>query len=245
MCSATPGAASATASVAAEPTRSLRTDYELHEKVYRRARLRPGREGWNTPEQQALSRQTLDALIGWPEFPTRGRLLELGCGAGQQGLRLAGLGFAVSGVDIAPTAIEWAREHAAVAGIDADYRVGNVLTLDGFDDESFDVVLDASCLHCIIGADRPKVLAAARRVLCSAGTFIVRTMCDPSPENPPPNFDFATHCCVTRGFATRYIGLAASILDELKAAGFEVVRADVTGEPGGTNADLEAIALKR
>jgi len=36
--------------------------------------------------------------------------------------------------------------------------VGDVCDLVGFDEASFDVVLDRHCLHCIIGSDRPRFL---------------------------------------------------------------------------------------
>jgi len=38
-----------------------------------------------------------------------GRLLEMGCGAGNLTVWLAGQGFEVCGVDISPTAISWAE----------------------------------------------------------------------------------------------------------------------------------------
>lgn len=153
-------------------------------------------------------------------------------------------GFEVEGVDVSSTAVRWAEEHALELGIAAAFRVADVRTLADFADDSFDVVLDGRCLHCIIGNDRQLVLDAVRRVLRSGGVFVVRTMCDPNPDSPPPNFDLETYCAMrpdAADVATRYIGPAAAILDELGGAGFELVRHDHVREPGATTADLLAI----
>ena len=57
------------------------------------------------------------------------RLLDLGCGAGTNSLFLARSGFVVSGMDIADGAIAAARERAVKAGLEVDFRVGDVLEL--------------------------------------------------------------------------------------------------------------------
>jgi 2-polyprenyl-6-hydroxyphenyl methylase/3-demethylubiquinone-9 3-methyltransferase len=51
-------------------------------------------------------------------------VLDLGCGGGIATEALARLGFAMTGVDGAPEAINVARAHAAEAGLEIDYRAG-------------------------------------------------------------------------------------------------------------------------
>jgi 2-polyprenyl-3-methyl-5-hydroxy-6-metoxy-1,4-benzoquinol methylase len=51
-----------------------------------------------------------------------GRALEIGCGEGELSIRLASMGFDVTGCDIAPEAIEEARMRASRAGRTIDFH---------------------------------------------------------------------------------------------------------------------------
>ena len=52
----------------------------------------------------------------------------------------------------------------------------------GFADETFDLVVDAHLLHCIVGGDRAAVLRSVVRVLRPGGWFQVLTMCGDDPN---------------------------------------------------------------
>jgi SAM-dependent methyltransferase len=70
----------------------------------------------------------------------RGRqVLEVGCGAGTDLVRFARGGAIVTGVDLAPTAIDLARRNFEIQGLTADLRVANGEALP-FPDNAFDVV---------------------------------------------------------------------------------------------------------
>src|SRR6185437_3328379 len=62
--------------------------------------------------------------------------LDVGCGAGLLAEPLARLGAKVTGIDASPEVIAVAREHAATADLDIDYRVADVARLGG----AFDLV---------------------------------------------------------------------------------------------------------
>jgi len=67
------------------------------------------------------------------------RLLDLACGRGRHSINFANRGYRVTGVDLAPTAISRAKAKAALAGVDIDFRVGDMrVPLD----ETFDVVVN-------------------------------------------------------------------------------------------------------
>lgn len=224
----------------------MKTDYEGHDAAYQRYRQQPGRVGWDDAEQLATSIASLDQLVRGPAFPKQGQLLELGCGAGNICLELAKYGFDVHGVDIAPTAIDWARQNSLRAGAACTFSVGNVLDLNNFSEHSFDIVLDGHCLHCIIGADRLQFFSSALRVLRPGGTFFVRTMCNEVPRGwvESGKFDFTTRCTMSaNGCATRYIGWSNDIICEVIDAGFEVVQ--LTIEPADLNGaeDLDELLL--
>lgn len=57
--------------------------------------------------------------------------LDVGCGAGLLAEPLARLGAQVTGIDASSEVIAVAREHAACAGLEIDYRSGDVQQLEG------------------------------------------------------------------------------------------------------------------
>ena len=120
-----------------------------HNGGYKRHKTE-GQAGWDTAEGYKRSIAILEKSLQAAYVPKSGRLLELGCGAGNITLWLAEKGYEVYGVDIAPTAIQWAQESAQARHLKADFRVGNVLDLKGYLDDFFDFVLDGHCFHCII-----------------------------------------------------------------------------------------------
>ena len=205
----------------------MKTNYEGHDTAYQRYQQQPGRVGWDDAEQLAASIASLDKVIQWPTFPKKGQLMELGCGAGNICFELAKYGFEVHGIDIAPTAIDWAMKNALLAGAIGTFSVGNVLDLKNFSDNSFDIVLDGHCLHCIIGSDRQQFFSSALRVLRPGGTLFVRTMCNEVPKGLMERgyFDSQTRCTMSAdGYATRYIGWSNDIISEVIDAGFDVVQ---------------------
>jgi SAM-dependent methyltransferase len=71
---------------------------------------------------------TIDAHVRWLEQICRaeaGRVLDLGCGPGLYLARFASRGWSCVGVDIAPAAIEFAKEHAVQTGADCEYVLGD------------------------------------------------------------------------------------------------------------------------
>ena len=221
----------------------MKTNYPGHDELYRERR-EGGRSGWATPEQHRVSVAELEQCLASSFFPPRGRILELGSGAGEVSVWLAGRGFDVCGVELSPTAVEWARERAAGAGVGVRFEVGDVLALAP-DLRDFDVALDGHCFHCIIGPDRARFLAGARTALRPGGLLVVRTMCGPvtSPRLAAV-FDEATRCILRDGYAWRYIGRAEDILGEIAAAGFDVrSSAIIPRDPSDADDQDELIAF--
>jgi len=227
----------------------MRTNYLSHDEVYQRRWDNPTYMGWiarNDVEEDI--HQTWQPLTTRSAFPKRGRLLEVGCGAGHISLYLANQGYTVTGVDIAPTAIAWAQKNAAAARLPVHFQVMDVVSLADLADDSFDIVLDGRCFHCIIGGDRTRFLQAAYRVLRVGGVLTICSMCNEVPEvsRLQGQFDPQSRCLMQGDIATRYIGDSNDILQELMAAGFTLV--DVQLIPPRDNedfAELQVIAEKR
>jgi 2-polyprenyl-3-methyl-5-hydroxy-6-metoxy-1,4-benzoquinol methylase len=212
--------------------------------MYRKFRERGG-NGWN--DEQAESYQEMLHFIS-PELPPVGHdnpleTLEIGCGAGNFSLLLAEQGFQVTGVDISPTAIEWASERAKAVCKDVSFRVDNVLDLGTCGDETFDLVVDGHCLHCIIGEDRASCLAAVWRVLKPGGSFVVLTMCgEVTNQRMLNSFDPDKKVTLYQGQPTRYIGDVGSIASEITSAGF--VAETVRVVPRKDNDDLDNLIVR-
>lgn len=177
--------------------------------------------------------------------PKSGKFLELGCGAGETTLWFAEIGYESYGVDISPTAVEWAKEKAAEQNLKADFRVGNVIELESYEHNYFDFILDAHCLHCIIGEDREQFLKNTFRVLKKDGFFMSHSMCGEIRDKEwKKNYDPESRCLFTKDVAQRYIGLPDDILNEIINAGFKILHSSVTVGTGDDNDMLLVHATK-
>jgi 2-polyprenyl-6-hydroxyphenyl methylase/3-demethylubiquinone-9 3-methyltransferase len=82
------------------------------------------------PVRLGFIRNAIDAHFGGDKtarYPLAGKaVLDVGCGAGLLCEPLARMGGAVTGVDAAPENITVAAAHAAAAGLDIDYRAGEL-----------------------------------------------------------------------------------------------------------------------
>jgi SAM-dependent methyltransferase len=134
------------------------------ERAYRDGVLVDGVELDKMPWDHGKPKQTLLKLLKADRIPVDGDLLDLGCGPGDNAIHLAGLGYHVTGVDFAPTAVEKATARAARQGVTATFAVGNAAELTGFDD-SFDTVVSASLFHCFTAEQRPGYVASLARVM--------------------------------------------------------------------------------
>jgi 2-polyprenyl-3-methyl-5-hydroxy-6-metoxy-1,4-benzoquinol methylase len=77
-----------------------------------------------------------------------GRVLDIGCGRGDNSIMLSMSGCDVSGIDIVERAISDAKEKAIERHVNVNFVVGNVLHLDRlFRKGEFDVVIDSGLFH--------------------------------------------------------------------------------------------------
>ena len=105
------------------------------------------------------------------------KILEIGCGAGNNLWFASREGFSVTGIDGSATAIDYARKRFAAEGLSGDLRVGDFTALP-FEDKSFDMVIERGALVCVgLSAGRHTV-AEAHRVLKPGGLFFANPYSD-------------------------------------------------------------------
>ncbi|HZY93376.1 MAG TPA: class I SAM-dependent methyltransferase [Candidatus Bathyarchaeia archaeon] len=111
-----------------------------------------------------------------------GRVLDVGCGTGENALYLAGTGFSVVGVDLSNRAITAAKPKAAERKLRVDFRAGNVLSLD-FKDNVFDNVIDSGLFHTFPDNDRSSYAREIARVLVTGGRYFMLCFSEKEPTD--------------------------------------------------------------
>ncbi len=153
------------------------------------------------------------------------RVLDLGCGAGNNTRFLASQGFDVSAIDGSESAVAVAKERLAEDGLVADVWVGDFRTVP-YGDGVFDCVIDRGSMTHNRRADIVSTFAEVRRVLKPGGVFFSQmfTTDHRDRENGRPLGD-GSYDNFTQGYfadiALTYFADADDIRD-LFANGFEI-----------------------
>lgn len=110
-------------------------------------------------------------------LPSRGTVVDFGCGLGSAAVYLAALGFRVTAVDLSSSAIEKAKDKAAQAGVAVDFRVADALGT-GLKSKSCTIVYDRGCLPHLARERWPAYQKEVTRLLAPTGRFVVEVQQD-------------------------------------------------------------------
>lgn len=110
-------------------------------------------------------------------------ILDLGCGTGRNANYLAEKGNKVIGIEISNTALNLAKTRAQDMGVIVNYRLGDIGEKYDIEDNSIDVVLDATSSNSLNEIGREIYLREVKRVLKIGGYFFVRALCKDGNKN--------------------------------------------------------------
>ena len=145
------------------------------DRIYRT--LPPDRIPWNseTPPD-ALVQLVKDGKVR----PCR--TIDLGCGAGNYAIYLAGLGFDVTGVDSSPAAIKIARENAEKQGVRCRFIVADLLGDMHEVTDTFDFAYDWEVLHHVFPEDRGAYIRNVHTLLRPGATYFSVCFSEKDPQ---------------------------------------------------------------
>lgn len=198
--------------------------------------MKAGQPGWGGFERISNLHQTMEErFFSFENLPRQGRVLEIGCGAGQNSIELAKRGYQVVGIDFSPMAVEWAQRNAEHENCVVEFKVADVSDLSAFPADSFDLVFDGNCLHCLSGDIRTSALSEIHRVLKPGAIFFVSSMIsDEEASAFPETFDVRTRILFDSGLPCRFVPTSQFIEEEIENSGFHILKRMVrNGKPFG------------
>ncbi|MFB0713476.1 class I SAM-dependent methyltransferase [Buttiauxella noackiae] len=166
--------------------------------------------------------------------------LELGCGNGAMSSQhMAERGYEVSGVDISQTAIEWAKERFLTLGLKGIFIQGDVCNLQQFKADSYDVIFDGSCFHCLIGKQRELCLAEIRHLIKPEGIAVISTMTG-KPKDPEnlKDFDSDNYHLMRNGQPWRTLKPLTLLEEEISVQGFSIIYTHLNHNPWWDHATI-------
>jgi SAM-dependent methyltransferase len=111
-----------------------------------------------------------------------GRVLDVGCGTGENAIFFSSLGHEAWGLDSAPLAIEKARRKAADRGVAVRFELGDALHLDVLG-RRFDTITDCGLFHVFSDDDRVDYVNSLKAALGRNGTYVMLCFSDREPAD--------------------------------------------------------------
>ena len=115
----------------------------------------------------------------------RGKVLDIGCGTGENAIYFAGLGLQVWGLDAAPLAIQKAKQKALERTVRVNFSLGDALRLHRLG-QKFDTITDCGLFHTFSDEDRIAFMKSLKSALNESGTYFMLCFSDKEPAGWGP-----------------------------------------------------------
>lgn len=144
-----------------------------------------------------------------------GRALDLGCGNGRNAIFLASQGFSVDAVDFSQTALDWAAQRVAEAGVSVRLLKQSVFGL-AVNPASYSLVYDSGCFHHVAPHRRVSYVHKVATALALNGWFGMACF-TPEGGSGYSDEEVYAHCSLGGG-----LGYSEARLREVWSTGFAV-----------------------
>jgi len=114
-----------------------------------------------------------------------GRVLDVGCGTGENALYLASLGFEVWGIDSAPRAINKAKEKARKSGLPVNFLLCDIFKLQLLQNK-FHTIIDCGLFHGFTDDERPIFVESLTSAIYPDGKYFMLCFSEHEPGSYGP-----------------------------------------------------------
>jgi ubiquinone/menaquinone biosynthesis C-methylase UbiE len=121
-------------------------------------------------------------VLNFSEIKPGERVLDIGCGTGDQAVYFAKRGAIVAGIDINPKMVGCALKKKEKEGLNVYFQGGDATDLP-FLDPVFDLAVISLVLHEIESKDRDKVISEMKRVVKKGGRLVFVDLNCPLPKS--------------------------------------------------------------
>lgn len=126
--------------------------------------------------------EELTSIITGPTALPPGRVLDMGSGLGTKAIFMASHGWQVTAVEAVPRALDEARKRASQAGVQIDFRRGDVTRLDALQlQPGYKLVFDFGCFHGLSGRGRDAYAHGVGAVTRPGATLLMMAFLRPVP----------------------------------------------------------------
>lgn len=115
------------------------------------------------------------------------KVLELGCGHGNDSIFLAKNGFKVTAIDISENAIAEAKKRAEEAGVQINFFADDASQLSSLKG-TFEFIYDRACFHFVLEEKRADYIKNVNRLLVKNGYFMLIASSDQERVKGPYQF---------------------------------------------------------